>query len=59
MSNGQLFAWSNIETGAPQCSILGSMLFLIYIDNLSDGFTTNARPFADNVPKGESMESNF
>ena len=49
MLNGQLSSWSNIETSIPQGSILGSFLFLIYINDLSDGLTTNARLFADDV----------
>ena len=49
MLNGQLSPWSNIETGVPQGPILGPLLFLIYINDLSDGLTTNARLFADDV----------
>ena len=41
-------SWFNIETGLLQGSILGP-LFLVYINNLSDGLTTNSRPFADDV----------
>ena len=47
--NGQLSSWSNIETGIPQGSILGPFLFLVYINDLSEGLTTNARLFADDV----------
>ena len=47
--NGQLSSWSNIETSLPQGSVLGALLFLIYINDLSDGLTTNVRLFADDV----------
>ena len=47
--NGQLSSWSSTETGVPQGSVLGPLLFLVYINNLSDGLTTNARLFADDV----------
>ena len=47
--NGQLYLLSNIESGVPHRYSIGPLLFLIYINDLSEVLTTNVRLLADNV----------
>ena len=47
--NGKNSARVSIEAGVPQSSILGPLLFLIYIDDLTDNLSTNAKLFVDDT----------
>ena len=47
--NGQYSSRAKVEAGAPQGSILGPLLFLIYINNLSDNLASNPKLFADDT----------
>ena len=47
--NGQTSNWAPILSGVPQGSVLGPLLFLIYINDLEEGILSKIKFFADDT----------
>ena len=54
---GQSSEWANINAGVPQGSVLGPLLFLIYINDLTDESISNPFIYADDAMLSKVVEN--
>ena len=47
--NGVQLQWGAVKSGVPQGSVLGPLLFLIYVSDISDDVSSNVILFADDT----------
>ena len=47
--NGKSSGWSSVTAGVPQGSVLGPLFFLVYINDLVDNISSDAKLFTDDT----------
>ena len=55
--DGEVSNWKSVLSGVPQGSVLGPILFLIYINDLDDDITSKVLKFADDTKVFRKIKS--
>ena len=55
--NGKKSSWQDVKSGIPQGSILGPLLFLVYVNNLPRSITSHVFLFADDTKLIQSIST--
>lgn len=59
--NGEAFEWKNLSSGAPQGSFLGSLFFVLFINDLPDAVNNGSEIFlyVDNTKIYRKIENSM